>query len=188
MHPQKDTFTLLVVVLTTRPPGGLIPNQVRAASPMVCGRRLCTWLGWRRATGDGRGQSHRPPWCARNESESWRNDEFSDPQSIVEVWYISTYVKNKKNRRVRTPIKLVPKEILVGTFRYHFLAGTPFSLKKGALAPVLRKKGSQAPFLIQPAPLLQKKGVPAKYLIPTGNTDRQVNLIPAKYRYQKNCW
>jgi hypothetical protein len=34
---QKDTFTLVVVVLTTRPPGGLIPNQAQAALPMVCG-------------------------------------------------------------------------------------------------------------------------------------------------------
>jgi hypothetical protein len=65
------------------------------------------------------------------------------------------------------------------------LTGTPFSLKKGELVPFLRKKGALAPFLIQPAPLLRKKGVPAKLVIPTGNTDRQVNLIPAKYRYQK---
>jgi hypothetical protein len=69
-----------------------------------------------------------------------------------------------------------------------FLAGTPFSLKKGATAPILRKMGALAPFLKQPAPLLRKKGVPAKLVIPTGNTDRQVNLMPAKYRYQKNSW
>ncbi len=72
---------------------------------------------------------------------------------------------------------------------YIFLAGTPFSTQNKALAPFLRKKGAPAPFLIQPAPpLLRKKGVPAKLVIPTGNTDRQVNLIPAKYRHQKNCW
>jgi hypothetical protein len=48
-----------------------------------------------------------------------------------------------------------------------FLAGTPFSLKKGALAPFLREKGGTSPFLIQPAPLLRKKGVPVKLVIPT---------------------
>ncbi len=69
-----------------------------------------------------------------------------------------------------------------------FLVGNPISLKKGAKAPFLRKKGALAPFLIQPAPLFRKKGVPAKLVIPTGNTDRQINLIPAKYRYRKNCW
>ncbi len=69
-----------------------------------------------------------------------------------------------------------------------FLAGSSISLKKGAMAPFLRKQGAPAPFLIQPAPLLRKKGVPAKLAIPTGNTDRQINLIPAKYRYRKNCW
>jgi hypothetical protein len=57
-----------------------------------------------------------------------------------------------------------------------YLAGNPISLKKGALAPFLRKKGAIAFFLIQPAPLLRKKGVPAKLVIPTGNTDRQINL------------
>ncbi len=66
-----------------------------------------------------------------------------------------------------------------------FLAGTPFSLKKVALVPFLRKRGAQAPFLMQPAPLLWKKGVPVKLVIPTGNTDRQVNLVPAKYWYTK---
>ncbi len=60
---------------------------------------------------------------------------------------------------------------------WFFLAGNPISLKKGAMAPFFRKKGAPAPFLIQPAPLLQKKGVPAKLVIPTGNTDRQINLI-----------
>ena len=54
-----------------------------------------------------------------------------------------------------------------------FLAGTPFSLKKGALDPFLRKKGAPALFLIQPAPLLRKKGVPAKLVIPTKNTSPQ---------------
>ncbi len=63
-----------------------------------------------------------------------------------------------------------------------FLAGNPISLKKGAMAPFLRKKGAPAPFLIQPAPLMRKKGVPAKLVIPTGNTDRQINLI----RYRQN--
>jgi hypothetical protein len=38
--------------------------------------------------------------------------------------------------------------------------------------------------LIQPAPLLWRKGVPAKPKIPTA----QLNLVPAKYRYRKNCW
>jgi hypothetical protein len=69
-----------------------------------------------------------------------------------------------------------------------FLVGNPITLKKGAMAPLLRKKGAPAPFLTQPAPLLRKKGVPAKLVIPTGNTDSQINLIPVKYRYRKNCW
>ncbi len=47
-------------------------------------------------------------------------------------------------------------------FGMFFLAGNPTSLKKGAMAPFLRKKDAPAPFLIQPAPLLRKNGVPAK--------------------------
>ncbi len=58
-----------------------------------------------------------------------------------------------------------------------------FPSKRGHWPPFWGKKGATAPFSIQPAPLLRKKGVPAKLVIPTGNTDRQVNLIPAKYRY-----
>jgi hypothetical protein len=74
----------------------------------------------------------------------------------------------------------IPKEILVGTFWYHFFGRNPFPLKKGAMAPFLRKKGAPAPFLLQPAPLLRKKGAPAKSEILTRNTYRQVNLIPEK--------
>ena len=56
MHASKkiDIIALVVVVLTIRAPGGFIVFQERAALPMVCGWRLCAWLGCRRATGDGR--------------------------------------------------------------------------------------------------------------------------------------
>jgi hypothetical protein len=67
MHKKKDIIALGGGVLTTRPPGGLSSNQVQAALPMVCGWRLCAWFGCRRAIGDGRDQSRRPPWCAGNE-------------------------------------------------------------------------------------------------------------------------
>jgi hypothetical protein len=110
----------------------------------------------------------------------------------VQVFIISRVVSNRYfpvgiGRYFLVFTISIPKEISVGTFRYVFLAGDPISLKKGAMAPFLRKKGAIAPFLIQPAPLLRKKGVPAKLVIPTGNTDRQINLIPAKY-HRKNCW
>ena len=57
MHKKKDIIALGGGVLTTRPPGGLSPNQAQAASPMVCGWRLCAWFGCRHAIGDGRGQA-----------------------------------------------------------------------------------------------------------------------------------
>ncbi len=69
-----------------------------------------------------------------------------------------------------------------------FLAGTAFSLKKGALAPFLREKGGTGPLFDTGSPPFPEKGVPAKLVIPTKILTAQLNLILAKYRYQKNCW
>ena len=96
MHPKKDIIALVVVVLTTRPPGGFIVFQARAASPMVCGWRLCAWLGCRRATGDGRVQSRRPPWCAGNEFRVLTQALKNSLPQHVEVRYSSTYAEEKK--------------------------------------------------------------------------------------------
>jgi hypothetical protein len=49
--------------------------------------------------------------------------------------------------------------------------------------PLFEEKGGTSPLFDTASPPLAEKGVPAKLVIPTGNTDRQVNLIPAKYRY-----
>ena len=98
---KKNIIALGGGVLTTRPPGGLSPNQAQAASPMVFGWRLCAWFGCRRAIGDGRGQSRRPPWCAGNEF----------PKKLSSAARRSTvqfYVRRRKKKgRVRTRVKLV---------------------------------------------------------------------------------
>ena len=96
MHNKKDIIALVVVVLTTHPSGGLSPNQAQAASPMVFGWRLCAWFGCRRAIGDGRGQSRRPPWCAGNEFRVLTQALKNSLLLHVEVRYSSTYVKEKK--------------------------------------------------------------------------------------------
>jgi hypothetical protein len=69
-----------------------------------------------------------------------------------------------------------------------FLAGTPFSLKKGALAPFLREKGGTSPLFDTTSPPFAEKGVPAKLVALTEIPTAQLNLIPAKYQYRKNCW
>jgi hypothetical protein len=93
------------LVLTNRPPGGLSPNQAQAASPMVFGWRLCAWFRCRRAIGDGRGQSRRPPWCAGNEfrvlTEALKN-------SLPQYGTVLRIVRRRKKKgRVRTRDKLV---------------------------------------------------------------------------------
>ena len=100
MHKKKDIIALGGGVLTTRPPGGLSPNQAQAASPMVCGWRLCAWFGCRRAIGDGRGQSRR-----RNEFQVLTQALKNSLLQHVEVRYSSTYVEEEKKRRVRTRVK-----------------------------------------------------------------------------------
>ncbi len=92
--------------------------------------------------------------------------------SVGISWYLP-YWYRRKSRSVH--------------FGIIFLAGTPFSLKRGHWPPFWVKKGAPAPFLTQPAPLLRKKGVPAKLVIPTEIPTAQLNLIPAKYRYRKTA-
>jgi hypothetical protein len=84
---KKDIIALGGGVLTTRPPGELSPNQAQAASPMVCGRRLCAWFGFRCAIGDGRGQSRWPPWCAGNEFRVLKQVLKNSLPQHVEVRY-----------------------------------------------------------------------------------------------------
>ncbi len=67
IHPQITPYcachtnhnkTLCRVVRSAHQPHGLRPIQAHALSPMVCGWRLCTWLGRTNATCDGNmGQS-----------------------------------------------------------------------------------------------------------------------------------
>ena len=111
-------------VLTTRPPGGLSPNQAQAASPLVCGWRLCAWFGCRRAIGDGRVQSPRPPWCAGNKFRVLTQALKNSLLQHVEVWYSSTYVEEKKKRcqdpgKTRTSLDRVLQQGVLGRgFRY----------------------------------------------------------------------
>jgi hypothetical protein len=68
-----------------------------------------------------------------------------------------------------------------------FLAGTPFFLKRGVLAPFLRG----------PAPILGKKGFPSNlkeflpnslvHKIPTGIPTNQYQYMVYQYRYQPSC-
>ena len=96
MHKKKDIIALGGGVLTTRPPGELSPNQAQAALPMVCGWHLCAWFGCRRAIGDGRGQSRRPPWCAENEFRVLTQAQKNSFPQHVEVRYSSTHAEEKK--------------------------------------------------------------------------------------------
>jgi len=119
--------------LTTRPPGELSPNQAQAASPMVCGWRLCAWFGCRRAIGDGRGQGRRPPWCAGNEFRVLKPALKNSLLQHVGVWYSSTYVEEKKGR-FRTRVKLVRFwEVALALGPVHrqkfFIPHTPFLYK-----------------------------------------------------------
>jgi hypothetical protein len=94
-------------VLTTRPPGGLSPNQAQAASTMVCGWRLCAWFGCRCTIGDGRGQSRRPPWCAGNEFRVLKQ-ALKFFSSAARRSTVQFYVRRRKKKgRFRTRIKLV---------------------------------------------------------------------------------
>ncbi len=71
IHPQITSYcvchtfhnkTLCGVVRSAHEPHGLRPNQVHASLPMVCGWRLCTWLGCPNATCNGMGQSRSTSW------------------------------------------------------------------------------------------------------------------------------
>jgi hypothetical protein len=74
----------------------------------------------------------------------------------------------------------IPKEILVGTYWYHFFGGNPYFPQKGGTGPLLEEKGGNCPLFDTASPLLRKKGVPAKLVISTGNTDRQVKFDTGK--------
>ncbi len=63
-----------------------------------------------------------------------------------------------------------------------FLAGTPFSLKKGALAPFLREKGGTGPLFDSARPSLAEKRSSRQSSNTNRNTDSPINQIPAKYR------
>jgi hypothetical protein len=75
----------------------------------------------------------------------------------------------------------IPKEILVGTFWYHFFGGNhffpqkggTFSLKKGALAPFLREKGGTGPLFDTASPPFAEK----RSFRQTSNTDRNTDCL-----------
>ena len=68
-----------------------------------------------------------------------------------------------------------------------------FGIKKGAVPPFFLKRGAMAPFLRSSTPFWKKGGRKGgKYTKKGGidtdqNTENPANLIPAKYRYRKNC-
>ena len=68
-----------------------------------------------------------------------------------------------------------------------------FGIKKGAVPPFFLKRGAMAPFLRSSTPFWKKGGRKGgKYTKKGGidtdrNTENPTNLIPAKYRYRKNC-
>jgi hypothetical protein len=61
------------------------------------------------------------------------------------------------------------------SFWYHFLAGTPFSLKKGALAPFVTEKGGTGPFFDTASPSFAEK----RSFCQNSNTDQNTDR-PAK--------
>jgi hypothetical protein len=73
-----------------------------------------------------------------------------------------------------------------------------FGIKKGAVPPFFLKRGGMAPFLRSLTPFRKKRGEGREegrgevYRKGGNDTDRNTenpaNLIPAKYRYRKNCW
>ena len=77
----------------------------------------------------------------------------------------------------------IPKENLVSTFRY----------QKGGSAPLFPQKGGNGPLFEKLNPLLEKRGEERGEVYKKGgndtdrNTENPANLIPAKYRYRKNC-
>jgi hypothetical protein len=74
----------------------------------------------------------------------------------------------------------IPKEILVGTFWYHFLAGTRFSLKKGAPAPFLSEKGGTGPLFDTPSPPFAEKWSSRQTSNSNQNTSRPVKSDTGK--------
>jgi hypothetical protein len=77
---------------------------------MVWGWHPRARLGRRHAPGDGMGQSRWPQWCGRSLVRSCNSGHNSDHESIVEVWYISTYVNQKQNGHCKTRLKLWHRE------------------------------------------------------------------------------
>jgi hypothetical protein len=61
-----------------------------------------------------------------------------------------------------------------------------FGIKKGAVPPFFLKRGAMAPFL-RSSPPFGKKGGGKGGIDTDRNTENPTNLIPAKYRYRKNC-
>jgi hypothetical protein len=68
----------------------------------------------------------------------------------------------------------------VGTFWHHFLTGTPFSLKKGALAPFLREKGGTGPLFDTASPPFAEKRKSRQTSNTDQNTDRPVKSDTGK--------
>ena len=72
--------------------------------------------------------------------------------------------------------------------------GVHFGIKKGAVTPFFLKRGAMAPFLRSSTPFWKKRGEERGEVYKKGgndtdrNTENPANLIPAKYRYRKNCW
>ena len=72
--------------------------------------------------------------------------------------------------------------------------GRYISVKKGGSAPLFPQKGGNGPLFEKLDPLLEKRGVERGEVYKKGgidtdrNTENPANLIPAKYRYRKNCW
>jgi hypothetical protein len=55
----------------------------------------------------------------------------------------------------------IPKEISVGTFRYHFFGGNPFFPQKGGYGPLFEEKGGTGPLFDTASPPFAEKSVPA---------------------------
>ncbi len=51
----------------------------------------------------------------------------------------------------------IPKEISVGTLRYHFFGGNPFFLQKGGIGPLFEEKGGTGPLFDTASPPFAEK-------------------------------
>jgi hypothetical protein len=115
--------------------------------------------------------------------------------------YITHQSYLKMYHKIMQKLKLYTESVFFGRYWSVFLGiyhtdtdgklGRYISVsKREQLPPFFLKRGAMAPFLMSSAPFEEKRGEPCKKggNDSDRNTKSPANLIPAKYRYRKNCW